>query len=115
MEKRGTRYQNSPHTNRESQRERASQTSSSTISCSKTTIGEVAMIDHFGLVQLLTTEPVTPDRRLNDFAVELGWRPSDSLELPTASSFATGHLVVEHGLDYAAVITFLQRPNRFID
>lgn len=73
------------------------------------------MIDHFALVQLLTTEPPPPDRRLQDFAVELGWRPSDRLELPGASSFATGHLVVEHGLDYAAIISFLQRPNRFPD
>jgi hypothetical protein len=73
------------------------------------------MIDHFGLVQQLTTEPPRLDRRLNDFAFELGWKPSDRLELPATRDFATAHLVVEHGLDYTAVITFLQSPNRFVD
>lgn len=73
------------------------------------------MIDHFGLVQELTTEPPRIDRRLNDFAFELGWKPSDRLELPATRDFATAHLVVEHGLDYTTVISFLQSPNRFID
>lgn len=73
------------------------------------------MIDHFRLVQELTTEPPSHERRLNDFAVELGWKPSDTLTLAAARTFATAHLVVEHGLDYTAVISFLQRPARFVE
>ena len=70
-------------------------------------------VDHYELIQQLTSEPASPfDRRrkLNDFAVEMGWRPSDQLTLPGTEQFAGGHLVVEHGLQNSAVITFLRRP-----
>jgi tRNA1(Val) A37 N6-methylase TrmN6 len=76
------------------------------------------MLDHYGLVQQLTSEPLSPverRRRLNDFAVELGWRPSDQLTLRRAEEFTSGHLVVEHGLQNSAVITFLRRPVRYPD
>jgi hypothetical protein len=74
-------------------------------------------MDHYNLVQRLTGQlPVTDQsRRLNDFAFELGWRPSDHLDIPASNEFATAHLIVEHGLEYTAVISFLRHPNRFID
>ena len=67
------------------------------------------------LVQRLTTEGALWDfdRQLNDFASELGWRPSDRLSLPFCRDFSTGHLIVEHGLEYTAVISFLTRPYTF--
>jgi Eco57I restriction-modification methylase len=74
------------------------------------------MIDHYQIVQQLTMQ-VWPEpdqhRKLNDFAFELGWRPSDQLQLPHAQGFATAHLIVEHGLQNTAVITFLKTPFRF--
>jgi len=73
------------------------------------------MIDHYALVRHLTSEPPPGDRQLNDFAFELGWKPSDRLDLPAAREFTTAHLVVEHGLDYTAVISFLLSPRRFLE
>ena len=74
-------------------------------------------MDHYNLVQRLTGQlPITDQsRRLNDFAFELGWRPSDQLDIPASTDFATAHLIVEHGLEYSAVISFIRHPNRFID
>jgi methylase of polypeptide subunit release factors len=67
------------------------------------------------LVQRLTREGGSWDfdRQLNDFASELGWRPSDKLKLPFCREFSTGHLLVEHGLEYTAVISFLTSPYTF--
>lgn len=75
------------------------------------------MMDHYDLVQRLTGQLPLMDqsRRLNDFAFELGWRPSDRLDIPASNEFATAHLIVEHGLEYSAVISFMRHPNRFID
>ncbi|MEK6409844.1 MAG: N-6 DNA methylase [Acidobacteriota bacterium] len=50
-------------------------------------------------------------RTLNDFAYHFGWAPSNSLDTSSVSEFANAHLVVEHGLENTAVITFLR--NRF--
>src|SRR5258706_9616999 len=76
-----------------------------------------AMLDHFTLVQQLTAAVINGDqkRQVNDFAAELGWRPSDRLELPSSREFSNSHLIVEHGLEYTAVISFLLHPYRFID
>lgn len=52
--------------------------------------------------------PIASTRLLNDFAAELGWKPSDHLDVPNVRGIANAHLVVEHGLENAAVITFLQ-------
>lgn len=49
-------------------------------------------------------------RSLNDFAHSLGWTPSDQLEFVHLKDFSTAHLVVEHGLENAAVISFLSKP-----
>ena len=52
-------------------------------------------------------------RMLNDFAHALGWKPSDQLFTPDISEIATAHLVIEHGLENTAVITFLRSPVRY--
>ncbi len=53
--------------------------------------------------------------RLGQFSHDLGWRPSDQLEEPLASDFATAHLLVEHGLENTAVLSFLRRPRNFLE
>jgi hypothetical protein len=77
----------------------------------------LATLDHYELIQELTSDSITPAEqqglRLNDFAAELGWRPSDQLKLPGTEDFSSGHIVVEHGLQNSAVISFLRRPIRY--
>jgi len=54
-----------------------------------------------------------PDRVriFNDFAHYFGWRPSDYLEPEYGlGEKSNGHLIVEHGLEHAAVITFMTEP-----
>lgn len=54
-----------------------------------------------------------PDRVriFNDFANCFGWHPSDYLEPEYGISQNTnGHLLVEHGLEHTAVITFMTQP-----
>src|ERR1035437_2984369 len=71
------------------------------------------MMDHYSLVQRLTGPLPMMDqsRRLNDFAFELGWRPSDRLDIPASNDFATAHLSVEHGLESSS--QFPPPPNAF--
>jgi hypothetical protein len=74
--------------------------------------------DHYELIhQLITSSAPQSEnvRYLNDFAVELGWKPSDQFSLKETDQFASGHLVVEHGLQNSAVISFLRRNVRFAD
>ena|GEM_PF-2433924 len=50
------------------------------------------------------------DRRssLRKFAAQTGWYPSDEiLGYRDTAQYAAGHLLVEHGLDHTAVISFL--------
>lgn len=54
-------------------------------------------------------------RRLGSFAHELGWRPSDRLDEPRTRDLATVHLLVEHGLENTAVVSFLRRPRRWTE
>jgi hypothetical protein len=65
----------------------------------------------------LTDPDLPPSQRrtaLREFAHLNGWRPSDELDdYPGTERFANGHLVVEHGLDNSAVITFLHAGNSF--
>jgi len=73
----------------------------------------------YDIVISLTSEKL-PDserlRMLRDFAYEMGWRPSYYLiEPPLVGEFANAHLVVEHGLQPSAVITFLNKPYRLSD
>lgn len=52
---------------------------------------------------------------LNDFAHGLGWQPSDPFYAPQVQDIATAHLLVEHGLENTAVLTFLRSPNSYSD
>lgn len=53
---------------------------------------------------------------LRRFASEFGWRPSDQLDrYPGTEHFCNGHLVVEHGFDLTAVISFLVTDTPYID
>lgn len=54
-------------------------------------------------------------RLFNDFAYALGWHPSDKLDEPTLKDLTNGHLMVEHGLENSAVITFLKSPKTVHD
>jgi methylase of polypeptide subunit release factors len=75
------------------------------------------MSQSYEIVNRLTNESLTSSQRKNDlrqFATLNGWRPSDSLtEYPGIESLANGHLIVEHGLQNAAVISFLRPQKRF--
>ena len=53
-------------------------------------------------------------RALRDFSYELGWRPSyHVVEAPFVGDIARARLIVEHGLEPAAVLTFLNRSSPF--
>ena len=73
----------------------------------------------YDLVTDLTTRDLSQaelHRALNDFSLQLGWRPSYHLiEPPLIGDYSKAHLVVEHGLEPAAVITFLDRSSPFSD
>lgn len=64
------------------------------------------------VVQLTEQQLSETERRriVQDFAYHFGWTPSDNLMAAMAGNFANGHLVVEHGLENTAVISFLKRP-----
>lgn len=69
------------------------------------------MASHYDLVIQLTSRQMPDNERLrvlNDFAYELGWFPSDRMGGLTVSDLANAHLIVEHGLENTAVITFLR-------
>ncbi len=57
------------------------------------------------------TEPGTPVNQLHlrEFSRLLGWQPTDNFTVPNLSVTAKAHLMVEHGLENAAVISFLGR------
>ncbi len=63
-------------------------------------------------ISKLTEQNVSVPQRqdaLRAYAVEQGWRPSDEIAYyPDTEAVANGHLLVEHGLDNTAVITFLR-------
>jgi type I restriction-modification system DNA methylase subunit len=67
------------------------------------------------VVQLISGYLPAADRavRLQEFSRELGWRPTDRLELPAVREIATTQLLVEHGLENSAVISFLHRPKQY--
>jgi len=69
------------------------------------------------VVERLTRDSLPPEQRKTDlrrFARDNGWRPSDEvLDYPGTDEVANGHLLVEHGLENNAVITFLKGPYVF--
>ena len=75
------------------------------------------MSTNLNLIATLTQAGTpAPERRraLHRFAEDNGWRPSDEMdEYGGIGSIANGHLVVEHGLDNTAVITFLTTENAY--
>ena len=77
------------------------------------------MANGYDLAISLTSEQLSePERHrvLRDFAYELGWRPSYYLvESSLVGRFANAHLIVEHGLQPSAVITFLDKAYRLTD
>lgn len=76
------------------------------------------MQNQYDIVMQLTSKElldIDRPRILNDFAYELGWQPSDRLAGLTVDDFANAHLVVEHGLENTAMITFLRSPRGFSD
>lgn len=69
----------------------------------------------YGTLLSLTSNSITNNglgRALEDFAHSFGWVPSDILKDSELDSVANGHLIVEHGLETSAVISFLKRPLR---
>ena len=65
------------------------------------------------LINALTDTGLSEGKRqdlTNEFSDLFGWRPHDSVE--THSSLSAGSLVVEHGLDNAAVLSFLPSDRR---
>jgi hypothetical protein len=52
---------------------------------------------------------------MRTFAEDLDWIPSYEITENTAQDIVTGHLIVEHGLENAAAITFLKSPARSTD
>lgn len=76
------------------------------------------MSDQYDIILQLTSQPLSEADRLlmlNDFADELGWRPSDRFHAPQVDEIATAHLLVEHGLENTAVLTFLRSPRTYSD
>ncbi|MCE5199783.1 MAG: N-6 DNA methylase [Armatimonadota bacterium] len=76
------------------------------------------MQHHYELVQSLTSCDYSSRAHptaLRDFARQFGWHPSYQLDIPSTSALANTHLVVEHGLENTAVITFLKSPKRYAD
>ena len=68
------------------------------------------------VVQLTSGHLPEGDRtvRLQEFSPrELGWRPTDRLDLPALRSITSAQLLVEHGLENSAVLSFLQNPKQY--
>lgn len=71
------------------------------------------------IVVRLTDKKYAAPERLRDlqrFAESAGWKPSDEIvDYPGTEDFTNGHLLVEHGLDNAAVISFLRRDRPYAE
>ena len=52
---------------------------------------------------------------MRSFARDLNWYPSYEIQGDFGVKSAVGHIVVEHGLENAAAISFIQSPNRASD
>jgi type I restriction-modification system DNA methylase subunit len=79
-------------------------------------LGETAMANQFDVVLQLTSGHLPEsDRavRLQEFSRELGWRPTDRLDQPELRRVASAQLLVEHGLENSAVVSFLQSPKQY--
>ncbi len=73
---------------------------------------------YFDLINSLTTDAeLIIDKRslVNQFAYEFGWTPSYLLNTPDNIDLVSANLVVEHGLENTAVITFLKKSYRSLE
>ena len=74
------------------------------------------MANQFDVVAQLTSGYLPEsDRvvRLQEFSRELGWRPTDRLDTPAVRQIAGTQLLVEHGLENSAVVSFLLSPKQY--
>jgi type I restriction-modification system DNA methylase subunit len=75
------------------------------------------MSESIKIITQLTSGNLSPShmiRLVKDFSQELGWEPGEAIDpVPDLSSVISGHLIVEHGLEISAVITFLISPNSY--
>ena len=73
------------------------------------------MNQHDLIVQLSSQNLQGSDRNrlLGHFCNDMGWKPSDTFDAPDLSGLATVHLIVEHGLENTAVLTFLRLGKKF--
>ncbi|MDE0101183.1 MAG: N-6 DNA methylase [Bryobacterales bacterium] len=68
------------------------------------------------LVQALTDSMLPPDEKrgvAETFSRQFGWRPNDFLDVPDA--LPASNLIVEHGLDNAAMLSFMPSHRRLED
>lgn len=72
----------------------------------------------YEIINKLTSDDLPVGQRritLREFASINGWRPSDELDdYPGTTAISNGHLVIEHGLNNSAVITFLKSSFKFL-
>ena len=76
------------------------------------------MANHYDIVAQITSGLLPEGERalrLQEFSKGLGWRPSDRLDIPGLEEIASAHLLVEHGLEHSAVLTFLRPHHEFVD
>ena len=74
------------------------------------------MANHYDIVTQLTSGLLPEGERtlrLQEFSRGLGWRPSDPLDIPGLGDVASAHLLVEHGLEHSAVLTFLRPQHEY--
>ena len=75
------------------------------------------MIESTRIISLLTSGELSSQdksRLVKDFSQELGWEPGEAIEpTPELGDVFSGHLLVEHGLEISAVITFIISPTTF--
>jgi hypothetical protein len=64
-------------------------------------------------------QPATPSEQrrpaIRGFAEELGWTPSYEVSFSVGPDTAVANLVVEHGLENTAVVSFLESPRQPVD
>lgn len=77
------------------------------------------MANGFDLVHELTRTGGTPaahSQMLSEFAYQLGWRPGNSIDGSSDTRhLGVAHLIVEHGLENSAVLTFLPEDRKSSD
>jgi len=82
----------------------------------RTEVSEVQILENITGREFKNRGHADQIRIVNDFAEYFGWNPSDYLGpeygIPDRSN---GHLIVEHGLQHAAVLTFIAEPQTGTD